>query len=220
MARPAKPLRLSVAPIPDLSEAEALRQQWLRRAEMAAVVDWLERRHQLGRDVFARGRPDLGRWGRPADDAGLRDDAETDDPAAAANGAEDVPPVAGGDLTDLLRACLVALRLPPHAEAFQPRRLPFWGIGDATARITWLLRKRPEGGELEAVLPKIGPKIGEAGAARALHCRAAVAATFVAGLELARDGALTLQQDAPWQPVQVHRHNDNLPDSAAEPTTE
>ncbi len=55
------------------------------------------------------------------------------------------------------------------------------------------------------------PKIAEAGPGRALHCRAAVAATFVAGLELARDGTFALDQDAPWQPIQVYRRNDSLP---------
>ncbi len=183
------------------AEAEALRRQWLRRAEMAAVVDWLERQHQLGRDVFARGRPEAGRLRSPTDDADLLNGGETDDLAAAemAGSAEDVPPVAGGDLTDLLRACLVALRLPPHTEAYQPRQLPFWGISDATARITRLLQERPEGRELEVFLPKIA----ETGSGRALQCRAAVAATFVAGLELARGGALTLDQDGPWQPVRL-----------------
>ena len=169
----------------------------MRRTEMAAAADWLERQHQLGRDVFARGRRDTGRAGRPADNAGLRDHDEPDSPAAS--GAEDFPPVAGGDLTDLLRACLVALRLPPHAETYQPRRLPFWGVGDAAGRIKQLLQEHPEGGTLEAFLPKVG----EAGSGRALHCRAAVAATFIAGLELARGGALTLDQDAPWLPVRL-----------------
>ena len=185
------------------AEAEALRRQWVRRAEMAATVGWLERRPQLGRDVFARGRPESRSPGRPVDAADLLGEDATDSPAAAAeavSGAEDVPPVAGGDLTDLLRACLVALRLPPLADTDPPRRLPFWGIGDATARIRRLLRELPEGGRLEVFLPKIA----EAGPARALHCRAAMAGTFVAGLELARSGALTLQQEQSWQLIQVH----------------
>ena len=200
------------------AEAEALRRQWLRRADMMEVVDWLERQRQLGRDVFARGRPDAGRFERLADAADLIDDHGTDGPAPAtvANGAEDLPSVAGGDLADLLRACLVALRLPPHAEAYQPRRLPFWSVGDATLRIARLLGTLPEGAALRAFLPKIA----ETGSGRALHCRSAVAATFVAGLELARGGVLTLQQDTSWQPIQVHRIDDNAPDGNAEPTIE
>jgi len=170
------------------AEAEALRQQWVRRAGMAAAADWLERRPQLGFEVFARGRPEAARAGQAAETA---------------------------DLTDLLRACLVALRLPRHAETYQPRRLPFWGIRDAAAQITRLLGGLPDGGDLGAFLPAIA----EASASRALHCRAAVAATFVAGLELTRGGAVTLEQDTSWQPIQVRRRDDNPKDSAAEPAT-
>ena len=185
------------------AEAEALRRQWLRRAEMAAAADWLERRHQLGRDAFARGRPDAGRLGHPVAATDWLDEGEANAPANVAaemaSGAEDVPPVPGGDLTDLLRACLVALRMASYAEAYQPRRLPFWGVGDAAGRITQLLQERPEGRELGVFLPKIA----ETGSGRALQCRAALAATFVAGLELARGSALTLDQDEPWQPVRL-----------------
>ena len=61
------------------------------------------------------------------------------------------------------------------------------------------------------------PKIAETGSGRALQCRAAVAATFVAGLELTRGGALTLDQGAPWQPVRIYRRSDDTPDSATAP---
>ena len=185
------------------AEAEALRRQWLRRTEMAAAADWLERRPQLGRDVFARGRPEAGQAGPAAGLAGWQAADATDDLSedadAPASRVDDTPPADGGDLTDLLRACLVALRLPPHADTHQPRRLPFWSIGDAAARIGRLLQERREDSELGVFLPNVAGN----GPGRALHCRAAVAATFVAGLELARGGALTLDQDAPWQPVRL-----------------
>ena len=38
-------------------EAEALRRQLTERAHVVATADWLERRPQLGRDVFRRGSP-------------------------------------------------------------------------------------------------------------------------------------------------------------------
>ncbi len=188
------------------AEAEALRQQWVRRAGMAAVADWLERRPQLGFEVFARGRPEAARAGQAAETADWTDEYESGDPPRAeadptTGGSADEPPVAGGDLTDLLRACLVALRLPRHTETYQPRRPPFWGIRDAAARITRLLAGLPDGGDLGAFLPAIA----EASASGALHCRAAVAATLVAGLELSRGGAVTLDQDTSWQPIQVRR---------------
>ena len=70
------------------AEAEALRRRWLRRADMMEAADWLERRHQLGRDVVARGQPGAGRFERLADAADLIDDHGTDIPTAAmvANG--------------------------------------------------------------------------------------------------------------------------------------
>ena len=40
---------------------------------------------------------------------------------------------------------------------------------------------------------------------RDLLCRAAVASTLVAGLELARNGALRLEQGETWSEVSVHR---------------
>ncbi len=58
---------------------------------------------------------------------------------------------------------------------------------------------RPEGGGLETLLPRVD---GE-GAAQALRCRAALASTFLAGLELARAGTLRLEQPQPWQDIQI-----------------
>ena len=94
---------------------------------------------------------------------------------------------------------LVALRLPAGTTAYQPRRLPFWTIGEAAARIARLLDGRPDGATMEAFLPEI---TGE-DPSRTLRCRAAVAATFVAGLELTRNGAATLDQDEPWQSIHM-----------------
>ncbi len=200
-----------------LAEAEALRRHWVLRTEMAAAAEWLEQRPQLGQELFARGRPEAGQGVRPV---GSRTGHETGDGLtevadATAGRAGDREPVEGGDITELLRACLVALRLPPHAEADQPRRSPFWGIGDATRRITRLLETWPESAELDTFLPKIA-EVG--GADRALHARAAMAATLMAALELSRHGALALEQEAPWQPIQVQRHVGPSPDDLPKPT--
>jgi segregation and condensation protein A len=157
------------------ADAEALRRQLLDRARMRAGADWLDRRAQLGREVFARGMPEL------------------------------TPARRAGDLTDLLRACLVALAVPEAlAAAYRPRPPPLWRVSDAMAQLRRLLAVRPGGGPLTAFLPRIaGAEPG-----RALYCRAAVASTLVAGLELARDGALALAQDAAWAPIQVSRPDD------------
>jgi segregation and condensation protein A len=157
------------------AEAEALRRQLLARAHMRAAADWLQRRPQLGRDVFSRGCPAPGLSGR------------------------------GSDLTALLRACLVALVVPEaHAAAYRPRPPPLWRVSDAVPHLRQLLAAMPDGGPLAAFLPAIdGDDPG-----RPLRCRAAIASTLVAGLELARDGALALEQAAAWTPIQVRHRRD------------
>jgi len=186
------------------AEAEALRRHWVSRAETAGAVAWLERRPQLGFNVFARGRPEAARAGRGAGTGDAPEGHETCDGLEACTDAmENEAPVPGGDITDLLRACLAALRPPPNADTHQPGGRPFWGVGDAAARINRLLAGLPEGADLASFLPEIA----EAGASRALHCRVAVSATLLASLELARDGALTLRQDTPWRPIHVRQRD-------------
>ena len=157
------------------SEAEALRRQLIERARMRAAADWLERRPQLGQQVFARGMPDGG---------------------STATG------TTGGDITDLLRACLLALRVPEQQEAAY--RLPPptpWPVADALVRMRRRLASLPEGGPLQLFLPEIEHDA----AADLTHRRAAVASTLVASLELARHGELTLQQEDTWLPIQVRQ---------------
>ena len=147
-------------------EAEAMRRQLLERAALRHAAEWLDRQPQLGRDVFARG--------------GVSD-------AAARSGRTT-------DITDLFRACLVALRVPDHVDAYQLRFVKLWRVPDAMARITQLLAARPEGGALASFLPKIDGT----GADGELRCRAAVASTFLGGLELARGGSVAIDQAAVW----------------------
>ena len=151
-------------------EAAALQRLLLDRSFMRDAAGWLDRRTQLGRDVFARGGAE-----------------------AAARAAR------SGDITELLRACLVALRVPELGETYQLHRPPFWRVSDAVARITQLLEARPGGGALGSFLPGVKAGAPE----RALRCRAAVASTFLAGLELARSGKLGLEQPVPWQDIYV-----------------
>ncbi|MGI4945937.1 MAG: segregation and condensation protein A [Janthinobacterium lividum] len=177
------------------AEAEALRQHWISRAEMAKAADWLARRPQLGRDVFVRGQPEPAWEGQGVHAAratatGL--DLEGDD-------ADGLAPDGSDDLTELLRACLVALRLPSHMEAYRPRHLPFWSVSDATRRIRQMMPAWPEGVTLDVFLPERA----DDSPSYSLRRRAALAATLIAGLELARGGALTLKQDVLWQPIHV-----------------
>jgi segregation and condensation protein A len=165
------------------ADAEALRRRLLSRAEIGAVADWLQRRPQLGRDVFARGRPDSGLEILTAEEAGR--------PMRVQGGR--------GDITELLRACLVALRLPEGAGSGRPRPIPLWTVTQAIARVQQQIGSMPDGGALEVFLPRIAADAPD----RALRCKAALASTLLAGLELARNGAVTLEQDQPWQPIRV-----------------
>ena len=155
-----------------VAEAEALRRHLLERARMRAAAEWLDRRAHMGRDVFRRGRPEVS----------------------------DASP--GGDLTDLLRACLPALRVPDDtAAALRPRPPPLWTFNDALAHVTRLLALRPDGSTLTEFLPRI-PKDAPA---HALRCRAALASTLIACLEQARAGAVLLDQEADWTPIHLIR---------------
>ena len=153
------------------AQTEAMRRQLLERAAIRAAAEWLELRPQLGRDVFARGAgaEPVARRGRT------------------------------GDITDLFRACLVALRLPEQADADELKFIKLWRVPDAMARITRLLQVRPQGGPLASLLPKVDA----VGSDKELRCRAAVASTFLAGVELARDGTLQLRQQQHWRTVLI-----------------
>ncbi len=148
------------------AEAETLRRRLLGRAAITAAACWLERQPQLGRDVFARGASDEAR--------------------ATQRGR-------AGDITALLRACLVALALPEdRGAAYRLPPRPLWTTADAVRRIRRVLAGLGQAGcGLGAFLPPVPASAPD----RDLRCRAAVASTFVGGLELARDGVLALRQE-------------------------
>ena len=153
-------------------EAEGIRRRLLERAKVRQAAEWLEHRPQLERDVFARGGA-----------------------AGTARGGRTT------DITDLFRACLVALRVPEQADVYQLRLVTLWRVPDAMARITRLLDTRPEGGTLASFLPVVKG----AGVDHERRCRAAVASTFLGGLELARGGTVAIDQETAWQDVLMSR---------------
>jgi segregation and condensation protein A len=152
------------------AEAEALRRRLLDRARMRAAADWLAQQPQLGQTVFARGQP---------------------------SGA---PPERAGDITELLRACLAALQLPPAQEAASHPRLPrLWTASEAIR----LMRQRLAGHDGAAPLGDFLPPLDDTGPHHKLRHRAAVASTLLAGLELARERVVSLAQEAPWAVIEV-----------------
>ncbi|MGG5890528.1 segregation and condensation protein A [Falsiroseomonas sp. HC035] len=154
------------------AEAAALRRRLADRAAVRAMADWLERRPQLGREVFGQGAP-----------------------------APEPQPMPLADITELLRACLRLIALPMRQRVYRPNPPPLWRVPDALARIRALLAELPEGGVPLAVLL---PGEGE-GMATCLQRRAALASTLVAGLELTREGELTLDQLAAFGEIRVSR---------------
>lgn len=153
-------------------EAVGLRRRLADREAAWRLADWLERRPQLGREVFARGTPD---------------------PMLAASPAT--------DLTELLRACLKLLELPVRGERiYRPALPPLWRVPDALAQIRAVLpHLGAEGAPLRRLLP---PAEGDR-MRTSLQRRAALASTLMAGLELSRDGALTLDQEEAFGELHV-----------------
>ena len=141
-------------------------------ASIRAEASWLQRRPQLGIDVFAR----------PPKDAPKRE----------------------GGYVALMEACLVVLEgkagRPGVAEpVYRPAIPDLWRVPDALARIRAALAAHPEGGALTSFLPPVAPDDEQ----RPLKMRAAVASTFVAGLELTRVGVVQAAQDEAFGAVQL-----------------
>jgi segregation and condensation protein A len=103
----------------------------------------------------------------------------------------------------LMEACLVVLRGRPATETFEPAPVyqvavpDLWRIGDAMERIKKMLPDYPEGAPMGAFMPNIVEKDLN----RTLKARAIVASTFAAGLELAKQGVLGLDQDDMFEEV-------------------
>ena len=104
------------------------------------------------------------------------------------------------DIADLLRACLKLLQVPAElAAVYKPRPPPFWLVSQALAQIEAVLLERPDGVELAAFLPAIGLEHPD----RDVRCRAALASTLVASLELARLARVDLVQEEVWGSIFV-----------------
>ncbi|TDH58038.1 segregation/condensation protein A [Dankookia rubra] len=105
-------------------EAADLRRRLADREAARRLADWLERRPQLGRDIFARGTAEPEAAGEPA-----------------------------ADVTELLRACLKLLQVPMRERVYRPRPPLLWRVPDALDRLRALLPDLPEGATLEQLLP-------------------------------------------------------------------
>jgi segregation and condensation protein A len=100
-------------------------------------------------------------------------------------------------LVAFLEAVLVMLegRAGPARETpptYRPAHVELWRVPEAVARLRRLLGEGGAGA-LSGFVPRIAP-----GPAARLRRRSALASTFLAALELTREGGLQLQQDQPF----------------------
>ena len=177
---------LLAADVPAQQEAEEttdeLRARLLDLRAAQALASWLERRHQLGRDVFARGQPEL-----LGASVGLQHQVDVVEflwasMALFEDGADD------GETTAVYR----------------PRWADLYTVGDARDRILRLLAQAPDGAALSRFLPDV-PDKGTIAIRAALRRRAGWTSTFLASLELAKQGNVALAQEGLFMPIHVSR---------------
>ena len=101
------------------------------------------------------------------------------------------------DMGALIASYLRAARRGARDRNYRPRPLTLWTVQDAMRRLTLLLGRTVDWTFLEQFLPEdlVEP------AAR----KAAIASTFLAGLEMARDGHARMRQDQPFGPIELRR---------------
>jgi segregation and condensation protein A len=99
------------------------------------------------------------------------------------------------ELPALVRAYLAAIRRGRVGAVYRPAGMTLWSVKDALARLAKLVGGLPDWTTLDQFLPEalLGTR----------EWRVAVASTLIAGLEMARDGALRLRQEAAFGPILV-----------------
>jgi segregation and condensation protein A len=163
-------------------EADQLRDRLVGLEEMQAFAGWLDRRPQLGLDVFSRGQPELS--GSP-----IGGEAEID-------GIEFLWASLALFDDDLAGADTTAAYLPPW--------LDLHSVPEARERILLRLAEAPDGHGLGDLLPQ-APDQAEVGTRSWLRRRSGWTSTFLASLELARQGEVRLVQNDPFASIQVNR---------------
>ncbi len=161
--------------------ASDLRDRLVALQEIQALAAWLEQRPQLGRDVFARGR------------------------------SEAIGSVIGGsievDMIAFLWACLEQFDDPADVVDTRPiYRLPaldLYGIPEARDRILRLLAESGEALSLDQLLPDPNQQAAQPQTETRLRRRSAWSSTFVASLELAKQGDVALAQAENFDPIIV-----------------
>jgi segregation and condensation protein A len=162
-------------------EADRFRERLARLAAIQALAAWLDARPHLGRDVFVQGQPLEGSGGV----------------------SEAEPEI---DVMEFLWATMAASKDgtpgPEASETYRPRWRDLYSIPEARARMLRRLAETPVGLTLEQLLPD-ETTAAAIPAEPALTRRAAWTSTFVAGLELAKQGDVALRQRENFTTVHV-----------------
>jgi segregation and condensation protein A len=101
------------------------------------------------------------------------------------------------DVPGLLHAYLAAMRRAGARRRYTPQALTVWTVKDALSRLALLVGNLPDWASLEQFLPET---LGTP-----LQRRAALSSTLLAGLEMARGGAVRLRQEEEFGPILVRR---------------
>jgi segregation and condensation protein A len=144
-----------------------------------ALAGWLERRPQLGHDVFVRGPPEI--FGN-ADEIGQAIDGVEFLWASLALFDDD----SAVDTTAIYRA----------------RPFELYAVAEARDRILRLLAETPEGAPLDRFLPEPAGDLQREIWTK-IRLRSGWASTFIAGLELAKQGEVVLGQGGDFEPIPV-----------------
>ncbi len=104
------------------------------------------------------------------------------------------------DLGSLVASYLRSAKRSAVDRLYRPRALTLWTVQDALRRLGAMLGSVPDWATLEKFLPDHMTSPEER--------RAALASTFLAGLELARDGVLHLRQEAAFGPIELRRRQE------------
>jgi segregation and condensation protein A len=110
------------------------------------------------------------------------------------------------DLSSLVRAYLATARRRSGTRRYQPRPVTLWSVKEALQRLAALLGSLPDWTSLDQFLP---PTLGGP-----LERRGALASTLLAGLEMAREGALRLRQETAFGPILVRRASSGVEEGA------
>jgi len=162
------------------AEADRLRDRLIELQHMQALATWLEHRSQLGRDVFARGQPEL---------LGITTETTFE--------------------VDVIEFLWAALALFDEAgdpadttEVYRPRWRDLHSIPQARDRILRLLAETSQDLPFEDLVPKASSTT-DAEVPSDLRNASGWTSTFVASLELAKQGKVVLAQEGFLTPIYV-----------------